>query len=126
MKDLKARWQVSPEKERLPDGVEALEEAFVEQFTKKLHHEIELALMFQLSLIHGRVVSPDYLLKYDVKEVHPNGSWLYKYHGMLLVEVTPPSYKLADGLVNTRWKVECLPIDEHKATTIGHPECWGK
>lgn len=124
MKSARVRWQVSPEKEQLPDGVDALEQTLVEQFTKKLHHEIEFALIFQLSLIHGRVIHPEYLLKYGVKEVHPDGSWLYKYHGMPLVRVTPPTFKRHDNSKDTHWKVECLPINEHKASKIGFPTCW--
>ena len=124
MKDAKLTWQVAPERELFPDEAQVYEDSFIELFTNRLHQEIDLALKFQLSLIHGRVIDEEYLRAYGVKEVHPNGVWLYKYHGMPLVEVTPPHFDLRDDYVNTTWKVRCLPIDELKAARIAQPSCW--
>lgn len=108
------------------DGVgAAFDTSYIDQFSKSLQEQIELALIFQLSLIHGRVISPAFLRSYAIKEVHPNNnSWLYKYRGIPLVQVTPPSFKLLDNFADAYWKVECLPFNAQEAARIGPSACW--
>jgi len=114
MKRRPVRLSANFEMNTRPYSGSAIEETFIARITKRLYHEIELALIFQLSLIYGRVISPEYLLTYGVKEVHPHGIWLFKYHGMPIVRVTPPSFRTCDGSTNACWKVSCLPLNKQK------------
>lgn len=117
---LTSPWRVCSEKLLSPDqqNVTSYEQEALDQLTIQLHEDIELALRLQLSFIESHVIGEGEISTYGIKEIHPDGRWLYKWKGIPLVEVTSePSMKLV-------WKIRCLPLNPRKVGKANGHGCW--